>query len=337
MDPISFMLGGVGTALSGSLVKWITECILAYLAWMLVTAAVTAFIAIRFGVRPRGKTYDNEPPNSLTSRIYDSLIPTDDKPGGPFIGWFFVGIIWSGNEGSGGRMYIISTEKTFKDLTSGKTLDDGEDETFENKTLKVENDRFKVVHITGNYHWRHIIETRTDPIDATPKECQKSILESIMLIPKKTQVIVITGDPGTGKSFIADLLIHRLLTNPTGSFEGCNEVRYCYGFNPLEPNTFFPRVYEKIKPTKKRRMVVLYDEVDIALERIHRNDLIPNPKFPREVSDKTSWNRFLDNFDRGYYPWITLIMTSNRTRAQIDTQLDPSFLREGRVDHWFSL
>lgn len=337
MDPFSFILGGVGTSLSSSVVKYVVELIIAYLSWLAFTVAIGFFIAVRKGFRPRGKTFDNDPPNSLLSRIYDSCVPTDDQPGGPFIGWVFLGIIRRSKEG-GSTVYIVSTESTFKDLTSGKNEDDYEDDFKDGKkSLKVKADRFKVVHITGNYSWRHIIETRTDPIDAIPKKNQKGIIDSIVRIKKKSQVVMITGNPGTGKSFIADLLISDCLKHPRGCFEGCDEVRYCYGFNPLEPNTFFSNVYNRVKPSKKRRLIVLYDEVDVSLDKIKRNDLIPNPKFPREVFDKTSWNRFLDNFDRGYYPWVTLIMTSNRSQDQINPQLDSSFLREGRVDYWFSL
>ena len=79
------------------------------------------------------------------------------------------------------------------------------------------------------------------------------------------------------------------------------------------------------------------DEIDILLRKIYRNEITSNYKYPKEVYDKSTWNRFLDNFDRGYYPWVTLIMTSNRTIEQIDEELDSSFLRHGRVDQYFTL
>jgi siroheme synthase (precorrin-2 oxidase/ferrochelatase) len=79
-----------------------------------------------------------------------------------------------------------------------------------------------------------------------------------------------------------------------------------------------------------------FDEVDIALLKIHEGTIPDHKNIPTLIQDKTGWNRFLDNFQRGLFPFIILIMTSNKP-PQFVNALDPSYLRPGRVDEIFEL
>jgi hypothetical protein len=303
--------------------------------WVISIFAPLVLLLIYHGVRIQAKTYGDSIPKTLNTKIYGCLIRKDNEPSSYFWGKWFIGSI-QGGEDQGGTIYMICTTAMFDSLMINKRDEDEDCDKFDMKSLRVDNGKFSTVTVSGSYHQRRIDEVSTDPIDADPRCPQKKIIDTIFNLRKRTQVVMITGNPGSGKSFIADLFIKAALLKPTGCFEGCTEVRYCYNFNPSEPNTFFTNVYRRVSPTKTKRLIVLLDEIDVLLDSIHRNDLPPNPKFPREVSDKTSWNRFMDNFDRGYYPWVTVIMTSNRTRAQLDA-MDKSFLREGRVDQWYKL
>jgi hypothetical protein len=50
------------------------------------------------------------------------------------------------------------------------------------------------------------------------------------------------------------------------------------------------------------------------------------------MMDKSDWNSMLDKVtDLGFYPNLILILTSNVTIDAIH-ELDPSILREGRID-----
>ena len=52
------------------------------------------------------------------------------------------------------------------------------------------------------------------------------------------------------------------------------------------------------------------------------------------IHDKTSWNQFFDRFDRKYYPYIIIIMTTNEIPDYIN-KMDLSYIRDGRVNQIF--
>lgn len=51
---------------------------------------------------------------------------------------------------------------------------------------------------------------------------------------------------------------------------------------------------------------------------------------------KRTWNKFMDDFDNGLYPFVVLMFTSNIRAGDIDS-LDPSYLRNGRITHRFEM
>jgi ATP-dependent 26S proteasome regulatory subunit len=92
---------------------------------------------------------------------------------------------------------------------------------------------------------------------------------------------------------------------------------------------------DEVEIAKETPLIIAFDEVDIAIHQIHTG--IPSHKnVPTLIRDKTGWNRFLDNFQRGISPYVIIIMTSNKAPDYIDT-FDLSYLRMGRVDETFEL
>jgi ATP-dependent 26S proteasome regulatory subunit len=47
--------------------------------------------------------------------------------------------------------------------------------------------------------------------------------------------------------------------------------------------------------------------------------------------NKKGWNTFFDSFDIEIYKYVIVIMTSNKHTSYFN-DLDPSLLREGRID-----
>ena len=54
-------------------------------------------------------------------------------------------------------------------------------------------------------------------------------------------------------------------------------------------------------------------------------------KYLISVKDKTTWNKFLDKFEYGLYPYVILILCSNNSIDKMN-QLDKSYLRNGRIN-----
>lgn len=132
--------------------------------------------------------------------------------------------------------------------------------------------------------------------------------------------IFLNGPPGKGKTFFAYLMAQRL---------------NCYlmdQYDPSDPGSSLNFVYnraKKISPNKP--LILVLDEVDILIEKIHHKE-IPNHKhFKSEVHDKITWNQFLDKISYGLFPFMIVILISNKKKEDI-FRLDKTYLRQGRVD-----
>jgi hypothetical protein len=102
-------------------------------------------------------------------------------------------------------------------------------------------------------------------------------------------------------------------------------------FNPTDPGDHFSVLYNTSLSSKDKPLIVLLDEVDSLLKKIFNGNVMKHKLVHTQVIDKPSWNKFLDYFDRLIFPYVILIMTSNRTAEEIDS-MDSSFLRSGRVN-----
>jgi hypothetical protein len=153
-----------------------------------------------------------------------------------------------------------------------------------------------------------------------PKESQRTIIDSIKSIYSKRGICVslIHGKPGTGKSMLGFLL--------ASEYNGY----YCNSMNLLEPGDSLAELYSKIEPTPEKPLIISMDEADLMIEKIHKGFLLHN-KIPILVHDKRSWNRLFDDINRGLYPNIILLLTMNSSPDKI-LEMDPSYIREGRVD-----
>lgn len=132
-------------------------------------------------------------------------------------------------------------------------------------------------------------------------------------------VMFLEGPVGTGKTCFAFLLAKQLNTCIVDAF------------NPTEPSDTFDNLYSSVEHTAPRPLIVLLDEVDVLLQNVcngiplHKNCLT-------QVRNKTQWNALLDKIQMGCYPNVVVVMCSNTSRKDIDTRMDPSLLRDGRVN-----
>lgn len=132
------------------------------------------------------------------------------------------------------------------------------------------------------------------------------------------------GKPGCGKSMIGILLCKELLKTK-------KSVMLVDTFNPTDPNDTFSGLYNKLNPTEDKPLVVVIEEVDIILHNLYHNNIKPHEHIPIQIKSKPEWNIFLDRFDRKMYPNVILMMTTNKDMDYFNTELDGSYLREGRT------
>jgi len=158
-----------------------------------------------------------------------------------------------------------------------------------------------------------------------PRDEQQIFIDTIIAHQKLTEhtVAFIWGNPGTGKSMIGLLLANNL------------KGTYCNTFSPWQPNDTLTYLYSECEPTAEKPLIIVFDEIDTHLIKIQKG-IPPHKDFPIAIQDKTSWNRMLDEIQRGMYPHLILLMTSNKSPEFIHS-LDVSYMREGRVDLVFEM
>ena len=160
--------------------------------------------------------------------------------------------------------------------------------------------------------------------DIYPNRNQHLIIDSVKSFynKKKFANIFIQGEPGCGKTTITMFLAKEL--------NGC----ICKTFKPFEPGDTLIKLVDKVNPTFEKPLIILFDEINILIRKIHDLKIERHKDIPISVYDKTSFNTFLEDMKQNLN--IILVMTSNESRDQID-MLDKSYLREGRVNMYFSL
>jgi len=149
----------------------------------------------------------------------------------------------------------------------------------------------------------------------------KVVSDAVQVFKKKRQCSVfIEGPPCSGKSSVGYLIAKEL----SGAF--------CNTFNPTEPGDTLSGAISRIQDWIRDDdipIVILVDEVDSMLKKIHTNDVKLNNDTPTLVYDKPSWSKFTDNLR--FFKNVVMIFTSNTSKSEID-KLDPSYLRLGRID-----
>ena len=260
---------------------------------------------------------------STSSHIYNGT-----KGTGYAIGFWYY--LYCSNHNEQYDVWMIATEESYKKLLEDTDDDDTEatvqkrdDVTGEMVTVQKKN--IHILDRCGSYTntWYRTRELKN--YDCEPRPEQQVIIDGIkkQFELKRRCVALIHGPPNTGKSAVGLLLAKEYGGVYTNSFE------------PWEPGDTINNVAEEAIPLKEKPLSVSMDEIDRPLERI--NNTIPHHKNVNiAIKDKTGWNRFFDNFNRGLYPNVIILLTTNKTPSYFDL-LDDSYMREGRVDLTFEM
>jgi hypothetical protein len=260
---------------------------------------------------------------------YSTMKGENEAAIGYFIGKWFTGYISNPNFDDR-YVRLICTEKIYKSLTESKPEpfcspkinnseeDDPEEDSEESKQISV-------FERSGTYSSFYYRRRDCEVKHIEPKFKQRIIMDKIKEIygEKGNCVALLHGDPGTGKSMLGFLLAIE--------YNG----KYCNTMNLCQPGDSLNELYNYSQPTKEKPLIVAMDEIDKTIQVIHEG--IPSHKeIPITIHNKSSWNRFFDDVNRGMYPYVILLLTMNQQPDAI-RKLDPSYIREGRVDAICSL
>ena len=255
-----------------------------------------------------------------------SHMSDDNKSYGYAVGyWYLMDISIEDNNGDITYcIWMIATVASHKRLTadlreagSSSDEDSDSDEGASKKTKPL-----LVYERNGSYNNLWYRERKVGA-GFEPRDEQTTILTAVTELVEARKrghaTVFLHGPPGTGKSMIGVLLA-----------EAMGGV-YCNTLKPWEPGDTLGSLHSQVEPSAEKPLIVCFDEFDGPLMAIHGRSIERHKNIPTAVADKEGWNRFLDEISRGMYPHTILLLTSNRG-PEFVRALDPSYIREGRVD-----
>jgi len=235
-----------------------------------------------------------------------------DQPSGFFIGKKYYGFI---EMKEGTTIIMYTKEETYNQLMEQEEME--KEKVIEYKPI-IKN-KLNVFIRKGTYRNIYYNSLRLDLTHINPIGDQQHVVDTIKKVYNKNDraSIFIHGVTGAGKSTIGYLLAKEL------------NASYCHTFNPTEPGDYLSNLIVDIR-TQDDPVVIVIEEVDVLIKKIN-DGIDKNVEIPIEIYNKTTWNNFMD--DLIFYK-IVLIFTSNTSKNDID-KLDPSYLRQGRIDEYF--
>jgi hypothetical protein len=249
-------------------------------------------------------------------KVSCASIWTNDDPEGWICGKWFVGFIHVvASERSEIRdLWIISTKKFYE-------------ANIQQKEVSVDDKSTSITYwVRHGPFWHLQYTSRSLPLSKKQMNCIQSHAISQILDTYNARmhaVALLYGKAGGGKSMTGQFLCTELLKTK-------KSVHFCDTHTPYENCDNFDTFYNTINPTEDSPLVIIFEEVDGMILKLHTNQ-INQKDFPIQIKNKTDWNSFLDKFDREIYPHVILLMTTNKPCEFFD-ELDLSYMRKGRVD-----
>lgn len=253
--------------------------------------------------------------NTLQSKVSFSSLYVDDTPEGWCFGkWFICYIITESTEKSQKKYAYVICNPTYYNQTICK-----KDTTKVSKTITF-------LYKTEPYWWSKYVQLPFEPKQYTIRNNQRTTIDDILNVYEKTSKVVcyLYGETRTGKSSIPKILASKMK-------ETCETVYYTDTFKPTDPNDSFFVLHTTVNPNKESPLIVVLEEVDGIIRNAHEKTVPRHNHLPISITDKSSWNTFLDRFDDNMFKNVILIMTSNEPISNIN-KLDPSYLGENRVN-----
>jgi len=294
--------------------------------WSAVPWVLVFLITQLFGVRLY-TIKDKDIALRVQKRLtYSSHITDDGKGYGISIGrWYYASVsVERSNSGDTFDIWMISTTASYLALTH-ETVVSGPVSSDKSTDAPVVRKGLTVFNRFGSFSSVWFRKRTVALVEPVARPDQANILDAICAHQTKRghTVVFLHGPPGSGKSMVGIMLAQRL------------GASYCNTLKPWQPGDTLADLYAEAEPTAETPLVVAFDEFDGALMAINQG-IPPHKAIPISVADKAGWNKFMDEIDRGMFPHLLLVLTSNRDPAFIRS-LDPSYIRTGRVDLIFAL
>lgn len=196
-----------------------------------------------------------------------------------------------------------------------------------------------VYNIGSSYDDKEYASVKITPRAQKPLIEQKNIINSILSLYKErnTLSVFISGSPGSGKTSVGGFVamelnaLYTYMYDPTEPGSNIYHFYRDYQHGYFDPNNFYGGA---MFSTTERHLIILIDEIDVIISKIHTG-IEKHERLSCDIYNKQSYNNYMDHiYDLKN---VIFIFTSNHTREYIDETYDPSYLREGRIDAYFTL
>jgi len=163
-----------------------------------------------------------------------------------------------------------SSSDSDSDDSSSSDSDSSEDNSDEKYKKK---SKIKFYERQGNFFWLTYNNRDINVEKYIARENQKKVISNLKKEYKKSSnvVSVIHGDPGSGKSMIPILLAKEL------------NGYLCDSYNPTEPGDDIAIIYNTIMPTVEKPLILVLEEFDIIIHRIHNNLIQAHKHIPIQI------------------------------------------------------
>jgi len=219
-------------------------------------------------------------------------------------------------------VWMVATDASYEKLIEDTAQDLDAKEPLKNtsETADTMSRNLTIYERSGSYAhiWYKRRSIKVPSLSSKPE--QTIMIDEIRskYYSKGYAVVVLHGPPGSGKSVMSILLAN--------SFGGS----YCNTLKPWQPGDTLASLYSESANSIHKPIIIAFDEFDEALVAIH-GGIESHKNLPIQVNSKAGWNQLLDEIQLGMYPNIILMLTTNKTPEFI-RELDPSYIRNGRVD-----
>jgi len=293
--------------------------LLSYIPWSLIFLFIQ-----RFGIRLY-TIRKSEECTRIQNRLKVCSHTTDGGKGyGYSCGYWYILHI-TGDVDGNNSVIMIATEASYKSLTDDiKEADKSLFEQGWKLPMIKEDNKITILDRSGSYGnaW---YRRRTRDAKDIPMGQQDVIVKAIIedYMKRMHTVAYIHGNPGTGKSMIG-----LLIANEFSSY-------FCNTIKPWQPGDNLAALVSEAEPTPQKPLIIVFDEIDQVLTEVDKG-IPPHKKIPTAVRDKSGWNHLFDAIQRGMYPNVIVILTSNRSPEYINS-IDNSYIRKARVDNIFEM